>query len=311
MHASEKIAVGIFLFAVLSVYVTEASFFIRYFLARIYKSDKKPKLLGKPAIALHAVAVLGIFCMLYGYFIEPYWIEVTNIPIKTTKLKKTSFRIVQISDLHCEMKIRNEEKLAGIINPLKPDIIIFTGDSLNVSGALPLFRKTLAGLEAKLCKFAVNGNFDVSYWRELDLFKGTGFVLLKNRVVTLSKGGERISIFGTDPGQGALDRANPGGFDGETFNVFLYHYPGLIEEVAGRTDLYLCGHTHGGQVALPFYGALVTLAKYGKKYEAGRYEVGGTVLYVNRGIGMEPGPVPSVRFWARPEITVFDIVPEK
>ena len=75
-------------------------------------------------------------------------------------------------------------------------------------------------------------------------------------------------------------------------------------------DLYLCGHTHGGQVALPLYGALITLSKFGKKYESGMYESNGTILYVNRGLGLEPKPAPQVRFFARPEITVFDIVPE-
>jgi predicted MPP superfamily phosphohydrolase len=78
-----------------------------------------------------------------------------------------------------------------------------------------------------------------------------------------------------------------------------------------NVDLYLCGHTHGGQVALPLYGALVTLSKFGKKYESGMYTVGDTILYVNRGIGMEGGLTPKVRFLARPEITVFDIVPKE
>ena len=76
-----------------------------------------------------------------------------------------------------------------------------------------------------------------------------------------------------------------------------------------NVDLYLCGHTHGGQIAMPFYGALITMSKFGKKYEAGMYTVGDTILYVNRGIGMDGGPAPRVRFLARPEITVFEIHP--
>ena len=100
------------------------------------------------------------------------------------------------------------------------------------------------------------------------------------------------------------------GLSAERFGVLLHHYPDLIEEPAvSKVDLYLTGHTHGGQVALPLYGALITLSKHGKRYEAGKYVVGDTILYVNRGIGMEGGRVPRVRFWARPEITVFDIVP--
>jgi predicted MPP superfamily phosphohydrolase len=94
------------------------------------------------------------------------------------------------------------------------------------------------------------------------------------------------------------------------FCVFLHHYPDEIEEVASRkVDLYCAGHIHGGQIALPFYGALVTLSKYGKRFEAGLYHVGETRLYVNRGIGMEGGSIPRVRFCARPEVTVIEIHP--
>jgi predicted MPP superfamily phosphohydrolase len=63
-------------------------------------------------------------------------------------------------------------------------------------------------------------------------------------------------------------------------------------------------------VALPWYGALITFSKFGKKYESGLYRVGTTTLYVNRGLGLEPRPGPQVRFLARPEIAVFDILPE-
>jgi predicted MPP superfamily phosphohydrolase len=60
-------------------------------------------------------------------------------------------------------------------------------------------------------------------------------------------------------------------------------------------------------VALPFYGALVTFSRFDKQYEAGRYQVEHTTLYVNRGIGFEPG-LPRVRFFARPELTLIDVV---
>jgi len=96
-----------------------------------------------------------------------------------------------------------------------------------------------------------------------------------------------------------------------SYNVFLYHSPDLVEDIQGHdVDMYLCGHTHGGQIALPFYGAIITFSRFGKKYEAGLYKVGETDLYVNRGLGMEGGHAPRVRFFARPEIAVFDIVGE-
>lgn len=60
---------------------------------------------------------------------------------------------------------------------------------------------------------------------------------------------------------------------------------------------------------MPFYGALVTFSKFGKKYEGGTYQIEKTTLNVNRGIGMEGGNTPRVRFWARPEVTVIDVLP--
>ena len=95
----------------------------------------------------------------------------------------------------------------------------------------------------------------------------------------------------------------------DAVHIFAHHYPDEIYEAAKHgVDLYLAGHTHGGQVALPLYGALVTLSRYGKRFEAGLYHVGETALYVSRGIGMEGGTAPRVRFWARPEIAVIDLV---
>jgi hypothetical protein len=84
-----------------------------------------------------------------------------------------------------------------------------------------------------------------------------------------------------------------------------------VEDLNGtNVDLYLAGHTHGGQIALPFYGAIITLSKFGKKYESGEYRVGNTILYVNRGLGLAGGFNPKMRFFARPEITVFDLKPK-
>jgi predicted MPP superfamily phosphohydrolase len=72
-------------------------------------------------------------------------------------------------------------------------------------------------------------------------------------------------------------------------------------------DLYLCGHTHGGQIRLPLIGALVTSSKFWKRYEMGRYVEANTTLYVSRGIGMEGMGAPRARFLCPPEIELFEI----
>jgi predicted MPP superfamily phosphohydrolase len=90
--------------------------------------------------------------------------------------------------------------------------------------------------------------------------------------------------------------------------VLLYHSPELIPFASKLgIDLYLCGHTHGGQVRLPFYGAVLTSSELGKQYDMGYYRLRDTHLYVSRGIGMEGMGAPRVRFLCPPEITLFSI----
>lgn len=311
MLINELIAVIVFLLAVAAVYILEFGFIAVFIFNKLRKRNKRNILLAKPAVLIHIVAAIGVICFLYGYFIEPYWIEVKTLPIRTDKLKQTSFRIVHISDLHCDKKVRNESVMVTMVNDLEPDVIVFTGDAINVLSALPLFKETMENLKASLGKFAVYGNFETWHWGELDYYSDTGFELLDARTVVLSKNGETISFSGLNCDNPQAARGILEKLSADCFNVFLFHFPDLIEDVKGfNIDLYLCGHTHGGQVSLPFYGALVTMSKLGKKYESGMYAVGKTILYINRGMGMEARPAPQVRFLARPEITVFDIVPE-
>ena len=145
--------------------------------------------------------------------------------------------------------------------------------------------------------------------RQPGFFAGTGVHNLTGYGEALGVRGESVWIMGAAfNSQDALPRllqtAGP-----DRFAVFLYHVPDAIDMVrASKTDLYLAGHTHGGQIALPFYGALITYSRYDKKYESGLHRIGDFWLYVNRGIGME-GHAPRARFFARPEITVIDVAP--
>jgi predicted MPP superfamily phosphohydrolase len=311
MLKSEFTTLVIFLLIVASVYILEFGFVIAFVLNKLHNRNKKNQLLTKPAVLIHILAVIGVICFLYGYFIEPYRVEVKEFQIRTDKLKQTSFRIVQISDLHCDRKVRNEEAVVEMVNNIKSDVIVFTGDAVNTPSALSMFKEMMKNLSAPLGKFAVYGNFEAWHWSGLDYYSGTGFELLDARTVVISKNGEILSFSGLScdnpqAAEGLLEKLSS-----ECFNVFLFHFSDLVEDLEGlNVDLYLCGHTHGGQVSLPFYGALVTMSKLGKKYESGMYAVGRTILYVNRGIGLEARPAPQVRFLARPEVTVFDIVPE-
>jgi len=311
MRLSEKIVIVVFLGLTVSVYIFEIWYITVFMLCKLKGGYKKKLFSDRKAIVLHFLAVIGIICFLYGYFIEPRLIEVTKLQIRTSKLSQESFRIVQISDLHCDKKPLSENSMVEIINGLEPDIIVFTGDAVNVPSALPLFKETMNNLKASLGKLAIYGNWETLHWPGLDYYSSTDIKLLDAETMELSKNNETISVTGLNCGKPMLADSICQKLSEDHFNVFLYHYSDLVEDIDKyNIDLYLCGHTHGGQVALPFYGALITLSKFGKKYESGMYSVGNTTLYVNRGIGMDSFPAPRVRFFARPEITVFDIIPE-
>ncbi len=311
MSLREEISLLLVGLLILAVCGLEIVLLTSYLLTRIRRGSWRSIRLTKFDIVLHILALTVVLCLLYGSAVEPYWIDVNAMTIRTPKLKTAAFRIVQISDLHCDDSPRNEDRAVRIVNELKPDIIVLTGDCLNRASALPRLQEMLRSLDAPLGKLAVKGNFEIRYWRHLDLLADTGFRWLDQDTIAVQKGGEMLTISGLsfDAPQRCRDLLQDAA--GDRFNVFLFHSPDLIEDIRGLgVDLYLCGHTHGGQVTLPGYGALITFSKFGKKYESGRYESDGTILYVNRGLGMEPRPAPQVRFFARPEIAVFDIVPE-
>ncbi len=275
----------------------------------IANRGKKPvSLPDKVALALSAV---GSLCIAYGFFVEPYTLTVTEVQIPTAKLKADAhpIRIVHLSDMHSDPQPRLEPELPARVAALKPDIIVFTGDAVNAPAGVGIFKTCLKQLAAIAPTYAVFGNHDSRTWTRLDLYEGTGVKVLHAENAHINVEGADIAIIGVGVDEEwKLERAFKG-VSADTFNVFLHHFPAEVSRITDRkVDLFCAGHTHGGQVALPGYGAIITRSRTGKKYEAGLYQVGGMRLYVNRGIGMEGGS-PRVRFMAPPEITVLDIVP--
>lgn len=282
----------------------EACLLVGYLWRRLRRKASAPRPHHR---VIHILAAIVLLCILYGAWVEPYWPEIVTVKLETSKLHNTTLRIVQISDLHCDPKARLEPRLPDLINSLKPDVIVFTGDAVNSRQALPLFQKTLAAMKAPLGKFAVRGNWD--YRMDWNLFDNTGFQEMTLETVRLEKDGQPFMLCGITYHNGRVSQRALNQLDPNTFNCLIYHSSGLVEYLGDEPiDLYLCGHTHGGQVALPFYGAIITMSEQGKEYESGLYTVGKMSLYVNRGIGMD-GLGPRVRFFARPEITLFEISP--
>ncbi len=278
-------------------------------LGTTYATKKSLPTVSKMEIIILAVGAAGCLCVLYGLVVEPLWLSIEHVKLKSTKLARGQFvRIAHISDLHCDPEKRLEDKLPLAIANEKPDVIMFTGDAINSPGGLQNFRQCLTKVAAIAPTFVVKGNWDAWYFRELDRFTGTGATELNLKAVPLQVRESKIWIAGLPIGTKQSVKETIANAPLNEYRVFLFHYPDYIEEMASnKIDLYLAGHTHGGQVALPFYGALITLAATGKKYESGLHRLGDTFIYTNRGIGMEGGKAPRVRFCARPELTVIDV----
>lgn len=297
----------LFLFIVFGIFGFEVFLLMR----RLRRLGSPQFLSRRQILLLHILTGIGLLCILWGYFVEPRRLQTTFITLQTAKVTGTSIRIVQISDLHCDRKPRLEPRLPEEINRLHPDLVVFTGDALNDRAALPLLRQTLSAISAPLGKFAVRGNVDNRLFRNVPLFEGTGFVELSMNALVLEKDGQSFGLCGIDHAEGRRSRQAIQHLRPERFNILLFHNTDLVDYLGDDpVDLYLCGHTHGGQIALPFWGALVTQSLQGKKYEAGLYRKDSFYIYVNRGIGMTGGWAPPIRFGAPPEIAVFDIVPK-
>lgn len=296
---------------------------VRLFVFELLYRGKKPRPRFWPVRSVRAerwlnrglalAFVLGVGCILYGFLVEPRNIEVTRLVLKSNKIHSETerIRLVHISDLHSEAEGLNEARAVEIVNKLGADLVLITGDFINDEGAVPLVRKTLGALKSSFGVYLVKGNMDLGVLPD-GAFAGLPVAWLDKEARELNIRGTRVRLSGMAVGDEPYFkrfRKNLG--PTSAYDIFLFHYSTLIYEAdKAGVDLYLAGHTHGGQVRLPFYGALITFSTLGKRFEAGRYQVGGTTLYVNRGLGMAGDLALRVRFLCRPEITVLDIVPQ-
>jgi uncharacterized protein len=295
--------------AVVAVYVSALHIFIQSRRLRA-RGDSPSLMFMRGRRCVYALALLGLLCVAYAHWLEPRWLRTTQVHLSTMSLPSgTSVRIVHLSDLHSEATPLLEPRLPALIRAQHPDLIVFTGDMANNSMGIPTWENLLHELAQIAPVYAVRGNWDYNPWNSVDVYRRAGVKLLDAQTATLNIRGSLINIAGvgageTDESIRVLSTVAP-----EGFTIFMDHFPDEVERVAsqGRANLYLAGHTHGGQIALPFYGALITLSRFDKKYESGLHRVGNTYLYVSRGIGMEGGPAPRVRFAAPPELVIIDV----
>lgn len=264
-------------------------------------------------MAGYAIGGTGLYQ--YGRRVEAQQlsIEHVQVPIKNLKPALEGFKIVHMSDIHLHpfTQIEFVQEAVALANGLKPDIIALTGDYVT-SKAESIFElaPALALLKSRYGVFASLGNHEI--WTNPALIRNTleqaGLAVLVNGGVSLDIDGETIYLAGLDDlwdGKPDLNAALAGSPPGVPV-VLLAHEPDFADDIAldGRISLQLSGHSHGGQVRLPGFGAFI-LAPHSEKYDQGLYNVDGMWVYTTRGIGL--GGV-SYRINCPPEVTEITLV---
>jgi len=253
----------------------------------------------------------------YAFALEPDWLAVERVRIHVPALSSAldGLTIAHLSDFHWGPYTGQKEVHAAVeaANALSPDLIVLTGDYVYRSAdyALPCTHE-LAALRAPLGVFAIPGNHD--YWTNIGVvtarLRAAGLTLLRNSARRLKVNAAPLWLVGVDDvwekhhdldaALSAVPLAEPA--------LLLVHEPDLADQVAQvphRILLQLSGHSHGGQVNLPWLGRPI-LPWLGRKYPAGLQSVPGSTLqvYTNRGIGVI---APPLRFNCRLEVTLLTL----
>ena len=221
------------------------------------------------------------------------------------------FKILYMSDLHLDALNGLAEALVKMTAGLNPDICLLGGDyRFQVKGpchnVYPEMEKLLKGLDPPHGVLGILGNHDFA--EEAEELSRMGVEMLLNRARPVERQGDLLwfvglddpHFYGCDDLEGALAPVPP-----QSCKVLAVHTPELWQEAAGRgIDLYLCGHTHGGQIRLPLIGAPLLNAACPKRFTDGFWTHGGMQGYTSRGAGSSMVPV---RFNCPPEVVLITL----
>ena len=271
----------------------------------------------------HAGMALIVIALTYGYTVGQARLRVSRLRLSLARFDAAlnELGIVHISDIHIGHNLRHEE-LEGFvtrINELRPDILCITGDIIDsrladYEGSLPI----LARLHARFGVFAILGNHDHHAGAdrvEAAFRRLTAFTVLRDQYVTIRIKGHPLHIVGLDDRERNWPRGVPSvpyltavltAIPSDEPVLLLSHRPDVFPQAAaGGVALTLSGHTHGGQIGVPWFdGRTRNLAEFLTAFDRGLYERDGCYLYVNCGLGVTGQ---RIRLSTPREITVIEV----
>ncbi len=274
---------------------------------------------------VRAIAVAGLLLApvgAYASFVEPQRlvVERAEVPLAPTRAGEQAITVAVLADLQFERLGDHERKAVDRTLELRPDVILLAGDYQQGSRAsfereLPGLRRLMTRLRAPGGVYAVQGDQEPSIADTRRIFDGTGVRLLVDESVSTTVGDRRLTIAGLElnhrsPAARAtitrLERAT----GEDDVRILLTHRPDPLLRLArdSRVDLLVAGHTHGGQIQLPLIGAFRTASAIPREIAGGGlHTLDGRRVYVSRGIGVERGEAPKLRFNAPPEVSLLEL----
>ncbi len=273
----------------------------------------------RPAAVLLASTLVLAGLGVYASVIEPDRLDVerVSVPLAAERHGHDRVRIGVLSDIQSRYVGDHERRAVELLMAERPDIILVAGDVHQSDEYLAHqdeVRSLLRGLRAPGGVYLVQGDSDAPWTTPL-MVQGTGVQLLDNRVVTVAVRDRQVTIGGIDvdfasPAARRVEQeleARPGADD---IRLLLTHRPDAVLDLRAnsRVDLVAAGHTHGGQISIPFFGPVLTLTGVPRAVAAGGlHALDGRRVYVSKGIGLERDQAPQVRFDVVPTIGVIDL----
>lgn len=261
-------------------------------------------------LKLILVAFVCLIFVGYAYFVEPNKLELNKYVIQDSQLK--GVKIVFASDFHVKPYGQQRlDKIVEMINAENPDLVLSVGDYVcghTHHSTMPIedIAKTLGKVKAKYGFYTTLGNHDGWYGHD-DIKKALqehGIKVLDNENAKLNIKGKTLYIVGVEDmmtGKPDLSKALNGT---KQPVILLSHTPDIYPKVWENVNLTLAGHTHGGQIRIPFIDRpIFTASGYGDKYTKGFIEENGKKMFVTRGIGVSILPL---RFNCPPEINLIE-----